>query len=269
MNLSHFSPFSLLSALLAATMLLAVDIGNSNIKFGLYDRESLGHKFKIATKRDISSDDITSVVAREVDATITDTLVCSVVPEVHESLVGAIRDQFGIEARFVSNADNFGLNVRYEPLAAAGTDRLVNAFSAVENYGPPCIVCSFGTALTIDVVDRERVLLGGIIAPGMRTMAKAVELAASQLPEVTIEKPDAVIQKTTVESIRSGIVYGYFGMVSSLINRIKHESGIHAKVIATGGFARLVADNVAEIDVVDDDLLLAGLMLLHLRSHPV
>ncbi|HQZ98094.1 MAG TPA: type III pantothenate kinase [Pyrinomonadaceae bacterium] len=241
-------------------MLLAVDIGNTNIKFGIYDGENLVHKFSLPTALDIS--------AASLDTSkfpVTNAIVCSVVPEINSSVSDQISTEFGVTASFVTNDLDFGLDIKYEPLSAAGTDRLVNVFSAVEKYVGPCVVCSFGTALTIDAVDENRLLKGGLIAPGMATMARALNLYTSKLPEVVIEKPSSVIQNTTIGSIQSGVVYGYFGLASSLIEQVKAESSNNAKVIATGGFARMIAENTDQIDIVDENLLLDGLMLLHKR----
>lgn len=246
-------------------MLLAVDIGNTNIKFGIYDGENLVQKFRIPTRQD--SGKVSSLFDNS-KFSIGEAVICSVVPEINNAISESISKDFGVTAMVVTNDLDFGLAIKYEPLSAAGTDRLVNAFSAVQKYGGPCVVCSFGTALTIDAVDANRVLLGGLIAPGMATMAKALRLYTSKLPEVEIEKPHAVIQNTTTGSIQSGVVYGYFGLASSLIERVKTESSNNAKVIATGGFAKMIAENTDQIDIVDENLLLDGLMLLHKRLHP-
>lgn len=242
-------------------MLLAVDIGNTNIKFGIYDGEDLVQTFHIPTRSDLASISL----AEKIKHSIANSLICSVVPEVNESLANHIEAELGCTPTILKNDADFGIEIRYEPRSAAGTDRLVNVFSAVEKYGGPCVVCSFGTALTIDAVDENRVLKGGLIAPGMATMAKALNLYTSKLPEVVIEKPSSVIQNTTIGSIQSGIVYGYFGLASSLIEQVKAESSNNAKVIATGGFARMIAENTDQIDIVDENLLLDGLMLLHKR----
>ena len=242
-------------------MLLAVDIGNTNIKFGVFDGEELLQTFHIPTHSDLASIDLNE----HIDHVITDSLICSVVPEINEPLAHRIEDELGCTPPIVKNDADFGIDIRYEPQSAAGTDRLVNVFSAVEKYGGPCVVCSFGTALTIDAVDENRVLKGGLIAPGMATMAKALNIYTSKLPEVAIEKPSAAIQNTTVGSIQSGVVFGYFGLASSLIDRVKAESSNNAKVIATGGFAKMIAENTDQIDIVDENLLLRGLMLLNRR----
>ncbi len=249
-------------------MLLAVDIGNTNIKFGVYDGETLLAKLSVPTIRNISAAGLTKVIGSRVTHTISAAIVSSVVPEVDAAVREFINSSFGVAPVFVANDCDLGLTIKYEPLADAGSDRLVNTFSAVEKYGVPCIVCSFGTALTIDYVNKYRVLIGGLIAPGMNTLATALKSTTSKLPEVKIEKPDAVIQNTTVGSIQSGIVYGYFGLVESLLAQVKKEMGDDAQVIATGGFAALIAENTTQINVVDENLLLDGLQKLHARLHP-
>lgn len=240
-------------------MLLAVDIGNSAIKFGVFDGQRLTTKFSFPTTNELHAKELVEKVAGSL---ISKVLVCSVVPGVNSQLNDAINMAFDIDAAFVTNRMDFGLDIRYEPLAAAGTDRLVNAFSAVEKYGASVIACSFGTATTIDVVDKTRVLLGGLIAPGMKTMAKALHLNTAQLPEVEIEAPAAVINHTTETSIQAGIFYSQIGLVESSIARIKKEMGDNPKVIATGGFASMIAERTDVIDVIDESLLLDGLRIL-------
>ncbi|MFZ1700321.1 MAG: type III pantothenate kinase [Pyrinomonadaceae bacterium] len=246
-------------------MLLAVDIGNSRIKFGIFSGDTLISKLSIPTIRDISAPELMSAIGDKVERSVTEVIVSSVVPEVNTAVRSYIESHFGVEPYFVTNDADFGLQINYHPLEDAGSDRLINTFSAVEKYGAPCIVCSFGTALTIDHVDENRVLTGGLIAPGMNTLAAALKLTTSRLPEVEIEKPANVIQNTTVGSIRSGIVYGYFGLFEGLIQRLKDEIDGNPKVVATGGFAELISGNTDQIDVVDKDLMLDGLRMLARR----
>lgn len=246
-------------------MLLAVDIGNTNIKFGVYDNDSLTFKLAIPTIRNLSAVDIARVAYDRLPKHINAAIISSVVPEVDEAVSTFIQTGYDFTPFFFHNDLDLGLQINYHPLADAGADRLVNTFSAVEKYGPPCIVCSFGTALTIDVVTADRTLVGGLIAPGMQTLAAALERQTSRLPAVAIEKPDKLLQTTTVGSIQSGIIYGYFGLVRELIERTKTEIGSDLKVIATGGFASMVAENTGLIDTVDENLLLDGLMMLYSR----
>ena len=246
-------------------MLLAVDIGNTNIKFGVFDGETLAFYLSIPTIREITTESLTKVLSAKLTHSISSAIVSSVVPEIDVAMGDFLTALYGREPIFIKNDFDFGLKINYEPLADAGSDRLVNTFSAVEKYGAPCIVCSFGTALTIDVVDADRTLVGGLIAPGMNTLAAALKITTSKLPEVEIKLPGSVIQKTTVGSIQSGIIYGYFGLVENLISMVKKEIGGAPRVVATGGFASLIAENTTQIDIIDENLLLEGLRLLHKR----
>ncbi len=244
-------------------MLLAVDIGNTSTKFGIFDSEHLLSKFSIPTSSELSANELWSLFGSE--ASISNAVICSVVPEKEHSLKDALQQAFGIEAFTIRNDLDFGMKINYQPLSAIGTDRLVNSFAAMEKYGVPCIVCSIGTATTFDVVNRDRRLLGGVIAPGMKTMAKALHLNTAKLPEIEIEKPGSVLGNTTVESIQSGIFCGHVAMVEGMIQKIKKEIGDNSKVVATGGFASLIAESTTLIDFVDENLLLNGLRLLHER----
>ncbi|MEO6656558.1 MAG: type III pantothenate kinase [Pyrinomonadaceae bacterium] len=246
-------------------MLLAVDIGNTNIKFGIYDRETLIRKISIPSIQDLSADALANVVVSKISQPVSAAIISSVVPEMDQAMGDFITTKYAVTPIFVENDFDFGIAISYEPLSDAGSDRLVNTFSAVEKYGAPCIVCSFGTALTIDVVDVGRALVGGLIAPGMKTLSAALKTTTSKLPEVEIEKPKAVIQRSTIGSIQSGIVYGYFGLVEELLTRVKEEIGVKPKVIATGGFAAMIAENTSQIDIVDENLLLDGLQILYHR----
>ena len=247
-------------------MLLAIDIGNSSIKFGVFDGENLFSKFSIPTTRGLTVDDLEFAIGRSLGLPISSAIACSVVPELDPPLSTFLKKALGVDVFFVTNDFPFGLVVKYEPLEAAGTDRLVNSFAAAEKYGVPCIVCSFGTATTIDVVNESRELLGGLIAPGMATMAKALHLNTAKLPEVNIRSLDSVISHTTETSIQSGIFYSQIGLVESTAARIKNEIGDSPTVVATGGFASLIAENTGVIDVVDENLLLDGLRMLYSRK---
>lgn len=241
-------------------MLLAVDIGNTNIKFGIFDGKDLLSKFSRPTSSDLSVTDLSSMIVDTVD----DCIVCSVVPDRTRSLTSLVRDKFAADALVVSNELDFGLKINYRPLSSLGTDRIVNSFAAAEKYGEPCIVCSIGTATTFDVVSKDRELLGGSIAPGMKTSATALHLGTAELPEIEIAKPDSVIGHSTIDSLRSGVFHGHVAMIEGMVQRLRTEVG-NVKVIATGGFAAFIAGSTTSIDIVDDDLLLDGLRLLHER----
>jgi type III pantothenate kinase len=245
-------------------MLLAVDIGNTSIKFGIYDDEVLLSRFSITTSRVQDQNALQKEIGTNLDHPISGALLCSVVPDAAASAIEYLRTK-QIPTLQASNDLDYGLTVRHEPLSALGTDRLVNALGAVEKYGAPAIVCSFGTATTIDVIDAKRVFLGGIIAPGIKTSARALKLNTSQLPDISIEIPDRLIGNTTESAIRSGIVFGHAAMIEGLIKRMTGEIGGDPVVIATGGFASLVAGMTNMIDTVDENLTLDGLRILHNR----
>ena len=246
-------------------MLLAIDIGNTSIKFGIFDGESIVSKFSVATSASVTRDQLRKAIGSNMPGACSNAIICSVVPEINAVIREFLSRDLDIESVFVINDIDFGLEFNYDPLSAVGTDRLVNAFAAVEKYGVLIIVCSFGTALTIDVVNKDREVPGGVISPGLTMLAAALHDNTSKLPKVAIEKPPSVIQNTTAQSMQSGIVYGYIGLVEGLIDRVKKEIASEPKVIATGGFAGLISQNSTIIDVVDENLLLDGLQILHSR----
>jgi len=245
-------------------MILAVDIGNSAIKFGLFEGETLTSKFSIPSKKNAHAREIRREVGDKLAGSFSSAIVCSVVPEIENGMRSFLRDTIGTEPVFVNNSFNFGLGINYEPLDSLGTDRLVAAFAAVEKYGAPVIACSLGTATTIDVVNKDREFLGGIIAPGLNLMAAALYMNASRLPHVQVEKPESLLGTSTDHSIRSGVFNGYVSMFRGLIEMFR--STIDAKAVATGGNAELIANECDSIDVVDPDLVLSGLSLLSQRG---
>jgi len=245
-------------------MLLAVDIGNSEIKFGLFDQDTLTSKFSIPTNRDTTADELKTAVGDRLRFAIDVAIVCSVVPEVEAAMRALLHEVSNTEPIFVDNSFDFGLKINYEPLDSLGTDRLVAAFAAVEKYGAPCIVCSLGTATTIDVVSANREFLGGVIAPGMEAMAEALHLKASRLPNVEIREPESLIGSSTVESIRSGVHYGYAAMVDGLIAKLKSGTAA-ARVVATGGNATEITFRAITEVIVDPNLVLDGLRILESR----
>lgn len=248
-------------------MLLTVDIGNSAIKFGIFDGNILLARSAVPTKRDYSNDEILAAVGDSLDLPVENAIVCSVVPELDDIVAILAAEKCGVDPIFANNEMDLGLEINYRPLTDAGTDRLINAFAASNKYGTPCIACSFGTATTMDVVNSPNVLLGGLIAPGMATMAKALNLNTARLPEVEIKKPSSVIADTTVGSIRSGVFYGQVAMVEGLVKRMSSELEQKPNVVATGGFAQMIADETGVIDKVDENLLLDGLNMLFQRLY--
>lgn len=252
-------------------MLLAIDIGNSKIKYGFFEADKLVDRFSIHTKRDYAAselefDRLKKIGDRFVQASVDTVAIASVVPELRESIVESIRNLYRLTPFFIDWDWDLGIGVRYRPRSAVGADRLVNAAAATAFYGKPVIVCSFGTATTIDVVDREGVFLGGVIAPGLGVGARALTEAASLLPAIELQVPEKAIGDTTPDAMLSGIVLGHIAMTEGMIARVKRELGTEATVVATGGFGKIAAEHSPMIDVLNETLTLEGLNLLASRT---
>ncbi len=244
-------------------MLLAVDIGNSSVKFGLFENEILQRKFSIPTVRTLTADEIYSQIFPQISSKISAVIVSSVVPELKISFHELFLKNFNIEPIFVDNSFDFGLEIKYFPPENLGADRIIAAFAAARKYGKPAIICDFGTATTIDAVNSRNQYLGGIIAPGINTFSEALFSKTSKLPRVEIKKPEKVIGNSTVSSIQSGIFYGCVGLVEGILRRMIRELNETPRVIATGGFAALIAENCPIIETVDENLMLDGLRMIY------
>ena len=247
-------------------MLLAIDIGNSSIKFGVFDGETLLSKFSIPTSRGLTVDDLRFAIGRSLDLPISSAIACSVVPDVNDRIQEFFQTSFQIDPFFITNDLDFGFEIIYFDPASLGTDRLVNTFAAAHKYGLPAIVCSFGTATTIDAINSESKFLGGLIAPGMQMMADALHHYTSKLPAVDVCQESWVVTPSTEDCIRAGVFYSQQGLLEVAVRDIKKDIGDSPKVVATGGFASLIAENTGVIDVVDENLLLDGLRMLYSRK---
>lgn len=248
-------------------MLLAIDIGNSSAKFGLFDGESLVSRFEAATDavrgdNALPPDTARAILKHNPGAII----VSSVVPEVNAVFAEFGRSAMRVETVFVDRSFDFGLRIKYETPSTLGIDRLVAASAAAAKYGTPVIVCDFGTATTIDAVNGAGEYLGGTITPGIYTLARSLFQNTSKLPEIKIRKTASVIGRSTVGSIESGVFYGYIGLVEGILGRMKSELAEKAKVVATGGAVDLILAETPLIDMVDAELVLEGLRRLY-TSH--
>ena len=250
-------------------MLLAIDIGNSSIKFGIFDGATLADKFNIPTNLDYTTEELVFDRFHDIDDTFIQlkfaaVIVASVVPILNDVIAETCFELFKVKAVFVDSSLDLKMKIAYEPQSAVGADRIVNVFSAIKKYGTPLIVCSFGTATTMDVANEDGDYVGGLIAPGMGTMAEALHLKTAKLPAVRIKRPEAVVRNTTEGSIESGVFYGHVAMAEGLIERIQTEYGSakRPKVIATGGFATLIAAETKLFDIVDENLTLDGLRII-------
>ncbi len=250
-------------------MLLAIDIGNTNTSLGIFDGENLTEHWRIATDRERTSDEL-GVLIRQMLAIsnfdyqkISALIASSVVPQLDFIFQKMSKKYLGQAATFVDAAFDFGLQIKYNPPSSVGIDRIVAAAGAIEKYGKPFIVCDFGTATTIDAVNSKSEFLGGIITTGMNLLADALFQNTSKLPKVEIKKPESIIGNSTVHSIQAGIYFGYIGLVDGIIEKMIVELGEKPTVVATGGFAKLIAESSEKIETVDETLMLEGLRFIY------
>lgn len=264
-------------------MLLAVDVGNSHTTVGVFTGSALSCELRLSTRRAWTRDEI-AVALRAALALgrldledLRHAVVACVVPPVLDPLCDALRRYAQIEPLVVGPGIKTGMPIRYEPPQDVGADRIVTAVAAWHRHGggvsgaspdSGVIVVDFGTATTLDVVAPGPEYQGGVIAPGIGISADALFARAARLPRVDIKRPSSVVGRNTATAIQSGLVYGYIGLVEGLVARIRREVSWPAKVIATGGFAGLLASESDAIDVVDDALVLEGLRLIHNRNRP-
>jgi len=250
-------------------MLLAIDVGNTNMVFGLYDGETLCGAFRISTIAERTSDELGMQIVQyyhlhNIDRLKTDAvIIASVVPPVMYTLISAIRKYFHIQPVIVGQDVEIGVENQYYNPREVGADRLVNAAAAIRLYGSPLIIVDIGTAITFDAVDASGVYQGGAIFPGIKISMEALFLKASKLPRIDIRRPPHAIGKTTVQSMQSGAVRGYVGALTGIIIDMQKELGGNAKVIATGGMGRMMAEYCGLIHEVNPNLTLEGLRMIY------
>lgn len=243
-------------------MLLAIDIGNSTVTFGIFESGKLISKFSILTILNQTAKEIYSQIKTKINSDISNIFISTVVLELTESFKNLGEKYFNLEPVFVDSSFDFGLKINCFPAENLGSDRIVAAFAAVQKYKSPCIVCDFGTATTIDFVNSKNEFRGGIIAPGMKILANALHTKTSKLPEVEIIKPENVIGNSTQKAIQSGIYFGYIGLVDGIIRRMIEESDENPSIISTGGFAEIIAESSEFVKIIESNLTLEGLYLL-------
>ncbi|MCX6370612.1 MAG: type III pantothenate kinase [Solirubrobacterales bacterium] len=253
-------------------MLLVVDVGNTQTHFGTYEGGELVEHWRFATVRDSTADEIGAalrnlVELRGVDLEqIDSSIVSSTVPQLGPQWLEMTERYLGHEMLVVGPGFKTGMPLRYDNPREIGADRLVNAVAAYERTQGACIVVDFGTAITYDPVSAEGEYLGGIISPGVEISVEALASRAAKLPKVDLEPPRALIGKSTIEAIRSGVIYGFAAMVDGIVARLLEEMGEETATIATGGLAHHIVPFTERIDEIDDLLTLEGLRILFERN---
>jgi type III pantothenate kinase len=254
------------------SLLLAVDVGNTNTVLGVFRGDELVANWRIQTVAGRTSDELAVMIRSllELDGyawgTVRAGIISSVVPPAVFGLQKFFKAHCGGPALVVGPGIKTGMPILYENPREVGADRIVNAVAAYETHHQGCIVVDFGTATTWDVVNQRGEYLGGVIAPGIQISAEALYRYAAKLPRVELSRPNKVLGKNTVASMQSGLVYGYAGMVDALVDRLRAEVDFPARCIATGGLASLVAAESRTIEVTDDNLTLRGLKILYDRN---
>ncbi len=253
-------------------MLLAVDVGNTQTHFGTWEGTELVEHWRFATRRESTTDELgarlsTLLGLRGLSFDALDaSIVSSTVPQLGDEWAGVGSRYLGHDMLVVGPGVRTGMALRYENPREIGADRLVNAVAAYERAQGACVVVDFGTAITYDAISAGGEYLGGIIAPGVEISMEALTERAAKLPKVELGPPRSLIGKTTLDAIRSGVVYGYAGQVDGIVRRLRAELGAHTRTIATGGLASVVVPFAESIDEVDDLLTLSGLRLIHARN---
>ena len=255
-------------------MLLAIDSGNTNAVFAVYEGDVLRASWRVSTNARRTADEyavwltqllgLAGLTPGDIDATV----IANVVPDASFNLLQLCRRYLNSEPLVIGSADcNPGIGVDVDmPAQGVGADRIANSVAAQDRYKTPLMVIDFGTATNFDVVDKNGNYCGGIIAPGPNLSLQALEMAAAQLPHIAIRKPPAVVGRNTIQAMESGVFWGYVGMLEGLVARIRAERGEEMGTVATGGLAPLFAGATDSIQKVDPDLTLWGLRLIFRRN---
>ncbi|MSQ28411.1 MAG: type III pantothenate kinase [Dehalococcoidia bacterium] len=250
-------------------MLLALDIGNTNITVGVFQGEKLCATWRLSSDPHRMADEYAVLLMNLLPrsgiefSAISDVALCSSVPQLVLTFEELSQRYFGIKPLVVGTGIKTGVRVLYDDPRAVGADRVTDAVAAFRTYGGPVIIVDCGTATVLDAVTREGEYLGGAIAPGIQVAVDALVSHTSMLRRIELVRPKHAIGRNTVNSMQSGIIYGYVGLIEGLIARFKQELDGEAKVVATGGLAGIIADASEAIDFVDPDLTLQGLRFVY------
>jgi len=255
-------------------MLLAIDSGNTNTVFAVFDDEGeLKGEWRASTTATRTSDEHGVWLLRLMEiedlkpADITDAIIATVVPATLHSLKSLCEKYFQTAPLVIGDPDvDLGVEIKIENAHEVGADRLVNAVAANAKYGGPLICVDFGTATTFDIIDQDGNYAGGVIAPGINLSLEALHMAAAKLPRVAVERPAKVIGTGTVSAMQSGIYWGYVSMIEGMVARIREEFRADMDVVATGGLAQMFSEATRIINWTDKDLTLRGLFLIHKKN---
>lgn len=254
-------------------MILVVDVGNTNITYGVFDGEELKSSFRMMSKTDHTSDEygiqmLEMMGHNGIDKNdIEGVMIASVVPQVMHALVNAIVKYIGKRPYIVGPGIKTGIKITTDNPREIGPDLIVDAVAAYEIYGGPVLVVDYGTATTYVPVNENGEFFAGVVSPGIRISAKALWEGTAKLPEIEIKKPDSILARETISSMQAGLIYGQIGQSKYIISEMKRESGLtDMKVVATGGLGRLISELTEEIDIYDPILTLRGLQILYEKN---
>ena len=251
-------------------MIICIDVGNTNIKYGIFDGDELVISFRVATELKRTSDQYGTAIIDMLavkgitPADIGGAIISSVVPSLNYTISHMCAYYLGVEPLMVGAGLKTGHNLGVDDAREVGADRIVNDVAAIRKYGAPLIVIDFGTATTFNVVNENREFIGGVVAPGIRGSMDSLVSGTAKLPRVEIEKPASAIGKNTVTNMQAGLVFGFAGLVEYIVKKIKKEmKRPDMQVVATGGFSEIIAGETSCIDHVDKLLTLQGLKILY------
>lgn len=248
-------------------MLMGIDVGNTNITFGIFDNHKLKTSFRMRTTSFLTSDEIGVKIkiilsSNGFENKISNIIISSVVPEIMNSLVEGVKNYLNINPIVLKNDMDFGINMDIDCPKEVGVDRIVDLVAAKSIYGYPCIVVDFGTATTYDLLDENSSFIAGVTSPGIKTALYGLIQKAAQLSNIEIKAPKSILAKNTADSINAGVVLGQIGQARYIISKLQEEANIKTKVVITGGLARLLKDDLSDIAIYDTDLTLYGLKII-------